>query len=70
MPEPHQDEYLRFFETQRPQVEYAMLNLLPAFQQTDRFPLVFKNDPHWNAQGHAFVGETVADYLLQQHVID
>ncbi len=70
VPEPHQDEYLRFFETQRPQVEYAVLNLLPAFQQTDRFPLVFKNDPHWNAQGHAFVGETVADYLLQQHVID
>ena len=70
VPEPYQDEYFRFFETQRPQVEYAILNLLPAFRQTDRFPLVFKNDPHWNERGHAFVGEDVTDYLLRENWLD
>jgi lysophospholipase L1-like esterase len=60
--EPFQYEYLRFFDEPRIAAEFPVLDLLPAFKATDRFPLVFPNDPHWNEAGHAFVAETVADW--------
>ena len=68
--EPFQYEYFRFFEEQKAKVDFPILNILPAFQKTDRFPLVFKADPHWNESGHAFVAETLAQYLLQESLVD
>jgi lysophospholipase L1-like esterase len=68
--EPFQHEYLRFFGGQGPELGFPALDLLPAFQATGRFPLVFPNDPHWNAQGHAFVAETVADYLVREGLLE
>ncbi len=67
--EPYQYEYFRFFEEHNAGVDFPILNLLPAFQKTHRFPLVFKADPHWNEDGHAFVAETLAQYLLQESLI-
>jgi lysophospholipase L1-like esterase len=66
--EPYQFEYLRFFEAARGP-DLPVLNLLPAFQATDEFPLVFPNDPHWNERGHAFVARTLADHLVQSGML-
>ena len=50
--EPYQYEYFRFFEERRDRVDFPILNLLPSFQETDRFPLVFPFDRHLNPEGH------------------
>ena len=66
--EPYQYEYFRYFdEAER---TYPIINLLADFQATAKYPLVFRQDPHWNAAGHAFVADTLARHLLQRHVID
>ena len=65
--EPYQFEYFRYFDEARR--EYPILNLLPDFQAADKYPLVFREDPHWNTAGHAFVAETVARHLLNRGLI-
>ncbi len=65
--EPYQYEYFRYFEESRP--GYPVINLLPDFQATGKYPLVFRDDPHWNAAGHAFVAETVMKHMLQKKLI-
>ncbi len=65
----HQYEYIRFFEEQQDDVDFAILSLLPHFQATDRFPLVFRKDFHFNEAGHAFAAEAIAHYLLDHHLI-
>jgi hypothetical protein len=62
--EPYRFEYFRFFEEARAQVRYPILNLLPAFQATHEFPLLFRNDPHWNERGDAFAARVLVDYLV------
>ena len=64
--EPYQYEYFRFFEDRRERVDFPILNLLSSFQESDRFPLVFSFDRHWNREGHSLAAETVAQYLLQE----
>ncbi|MCA9447200.1 MAG: SGNH/GDSL hydrolase family protein [Candidatus Omnitrophica bacterium] len=61
--EPYEYEYLKFFDEKAKDAPFPILNLLPAFQATDRFPLVFSYDPHWNAEGHHFVAEQTYDFL-------
>jgi hypothetical protein len=51
--EPYQYEYFRFLEEVRSQVRYPVFSLLPAFQGTREFPLVFREDPHRNERGNA-----------------
>lgn len=67
--EPYQFEYLKFFESVRPHVDYPIFNMLPAFQATEEFPLVFENDPHWNERGHAFLARTLGRYLLERDFV-
>jgi len=68
--EPYQYEYLTFFDSAAEGLEFPVLNLLPAFRETDEFPLVFAHDPHWNADGHAFVGREIAEYLVTSGFLD
>jgi hypothetical protein len=68
--EPFQFEYFRFFRERRDALGFPVHDLLPAFQATDQFPLVFPNDPHWNEAGHAFVARTVADYLVTEGLLE
>lgn len=63
--DPYQYDYLSFFEGKRADVSFEIFNLLPAFRATKRFPLVFRDDPHWNDAGHQFVAETMADHLIR-----
>jgi len=67
--EPYQYEYFRFFEEARSQVNYPIFNLLPAFQATRQFPLVFKRDPHWNEQGNEFAARVLVNYLIETRMI-
>jgi hypothetical protein len=62
--EPYEYEYFRFFEQQRAAASFEIFNLLPAFQATSEFPLVFRDDPHWNEAGHGFVARTLAERLM------
>jgi hypothetical protein len=67
--EPHQLEFVSYFTEAGERAGLHTLNLLPAFENTDRFPLVFRHDPHWNANGHAFVAEQLCDYILENKMI-
>lgn len=67
--EPYQYEYFRFFEEVRPKVKYAVFSLLPAFQGTREFPLVFREDPHWNERGNAFAARVLVNQLLETGMI-
>lgn len=68
--EPYEFEYFRFFEQVSPEAGFSILNLLPAFQETTRFPLVFNQDPHWNVDGHRFVAEVLTEHLIAERLID
>lgn len=62
--EPYQYEYFRYFAERRVGAPFEIYDLLPAFQATREFPLVLREDPHWNAAGNAFVARTLADHLI------
>ena len=59
--ETYQYEIFKYFESKIDSASFRIVNMLPAFQATQQFPLVFRNDPHWNPQGNRFV----ANLLLQ-----
>ena len=65
--EPHQYEYLRYVTDSGIADGIEVFDLLKAFQSTTEFPLVFKNDPHYNETGHSFVARTIEDYLVRRH---
>jgi len=64
--EPFQFEMFRFYEEASVNAPFRIHSLLPAFQATDRFPLVFEDDPHLNVAGNAFLAGVVADYLIAE----
>lgn len=67
--DPYEYEYFRFFREVEPLLGYDVYQLLPAFQRTQEYPLVFKRDPHWNQRGHAFVADLLADYLIKYNLV-
>jgi hypothetical protein len=67
--DPYKYEYFRFFREVEDSLDYDVYQLLPAFQRTTEFPLVFNTDPHWNQRGHAFVGRLLADYMVKYNFI-
>lgn len=68
--EPHQFAYFDYFEEARARAPFPILNLLPAFKEAREFPLVLRFDPHWTERGHAFVAETLADYLIGEGILE
>ena len=48
-----------------PTLPYPVLDLLPAFEETERFPLFFSRDPHWNAQGANLAAEATYRGLVE-----
>ncbi|MGY8730699.1 MAG: hypothetical protein ACKVK0_01110 [Pirellulales bacterium] len=59
--EPYQYEIFKYFDSKIQSASFKVVNMLPAFQATEKYPLVFRTDPHWNASGNHFVAK-----LLQQ----
>jgi len=62
---PYVREPFRYFEERRGGLPYPVLNLLPAFEHSDEFPLYFGNDPHWNARGARLAARTVETKLAE-----
>lgn len=67
--ERYQDEYLRYFDERKPTSPFPIINLIGAFRASTTFPLVQKDDPHWNRDGHALVAATVAQALVDLKVL-
>jgi hypothetical protein len=66
---PYSREPFRYFAEVSDQLPYPVIDLLPAFEATDQFPLFFPRDPHWNREGARFVAEQVANQLAQRSLI-
>lgn len=66
--EPYQYAYFQFFDEAATASPFPVLDLLPAFKATTDYPLVFRNDPHWNARGHAFVAEQLEAWLRSRRL--
>jgi lysophospholipase L1-like esterase len=67
--EPYEYSIFEFFDKAATRVDFPIKSLLPEFQATTRFPLVFERDAHWNPDGNRFVAEALADYLSQQGMV-
>lgn len=67
--EPHENAYFEFFDEAARKESFPIVSLLPAFKATDRYPLVLRNDAHWNADGNHFVAETLADLLVERGLV-
>ena len=67
--EPYQLEYRRFFDEARERVDFPTIDLLPDFRASDEYPLVFREDPHWNSAGHDFVARRLLEHLKELRLI-
>lgn len=65
----HQGVIFKFFAEKMGKAEFPIVNMLPAFQETTEYPLVFETDPHWNERGNRFVAKVVAIELLLRQVL-
>ena len=61
---PYVLEPFRYFAEVEDSLPYPVFSLLPAFEQSEEFPLFFANDPHWNARGGAVAAENVLRGLV------
>jgi hypothetical protein len=59
--EPWADEMFRFYAERAAEAPFPVIDLLPAFRATDRFPLVFEHDPHLDEAGNQFVAEVLTE---------
>jgi hypothetical protein len=66
---PYSREPFRYFAEVADQLPYPVIDLLPAFDATDEFPLFFPRDPHWNRRGVRFVAAHVAAELARRELI-
>ncbi|MEM1207119.1 MAG: hypothetical protein AAGN66_28045 [Acidobacteriota bacterium] len=62
--EPYENEYLRYFEEAAGGAGFPVWSLIEEFRAHRGGPLVFRHDPHWNADGHALVGRALARRLI------
>jgi len=67
--EPYEYAYFEFFDEVADEVDFPIKSLLPEFQATTEFPLVFEGDAHWNPAGNRFVAEAIADYLAARGMV-
>jgi hypothetical protein len=67
--EPYEYAPFEYFDEPAKTSEFRIKSLLPEFRATTRFPLVLRNDAHWNPDGNLFVAESIADYLLKNRVV-
>lgn len=57
---PHKLAPFAYFDQNARGLPYPVVSLLEDFQNTDRFPLYFDDDPHWNTAGARFAAEALA----------
>jgi hypothetical protein len=62
-------EPFRYFEEAREKLPYPVFSLLPAFEESGKFPLYLEDDPHWNAEGHRVAAAGLAEYLVRNQLV-
>jgi hypothetical protein len=60
---PYTLENFRYFAGKKADTPFPLIPMLDDFRQTDRFPLNFKVDSHWNKNGARFFAEKVAEKI-------
>jgi hypothetical protein len=62
-------EPFRYFEENATRLPYPVMSTLPAFENSDQFPLFQEDDPHWNEAGARLMAETVARWAAGSGLI-
>lgn len=62
-------EPFRYFEEASDTLPYPVLNLLPAFEQSEQFPLFLEDDPHWNSDGAQLAASALAELLVDAELV-
>jgi hypothetical protein len=66
---PYVREPFRYFAEVRDDLPYPLIDLMPAFETADDFPLFFAYDPHWNADGADLAARAVLDSLCARGLL-
>jgi len=66
---PHVREPFRYFAEVAETLPYPVLDLLPAFEASDEFPLFFARDPHWNPRGAGLAAREVFAGLVARELL-
>lgn len=66
---PYVREPFRYFAEVAPTLAYPVIDILPAFESSERFPLYFGNDPHWTEQGADVAAHAIFDALLARGLL-
>ncbi len=62
-------EPFRYFAEVADTLAYPVIDILPAFESSDRFPLYFGNDPHWTEQGADVAARAIFEGLLARGLL-
>ena len=62
---PYLREPFRWLEAYKSRVAFPCHSLLPAFESCGVFPTCFRDDPHWNRDGHTVAAEAIYGILLR-----
>lgn len=62
-------EPLNYIDQVADALPFPVIDLWPAFEGSTRFPLFFRNDPHWNRFGAALAAETAAHELSHRGLL-
>jgi len=62
-------EPFRYFAEVSPTLPYPVIDVLPDFEASDRFPLYFANDPHWTEQGADVAARAVFAALRERGLL-
>ena len=63
---PYALENFRYFDSKKSSAPFPIITMLEDFQKTDRFPLNFQVDSHWNKNGANFFAGKVAEKIAGQ----
>ena len=63
---PYALENFRYFDSKKSSAPFPIITMLEDFQNTDRFPLNFQGDSHWNQHGANFFAGKVAEKIAGQ----
>jgi hypothetical protein len=66
---PHVREPFRYFAEVAETLPYPVLDLLPAFEASNEFPLFFVRDPHWNPRGAGLAAREVFSGLAARELL-
>lgn len=66
---PHAREPFRYFAERAGELPYPVIDVLPAFEASQQFPLYFRTDPHWTRLGAAVAARAIFDDLVDRGLL-